>query len=202
MATELHGRPRSDQGLKPYRISVRHFERMIEAGVLPEQPRLELFGGVLCRKRTKNDAHDFTVGGLGAMFNRLLEPAWFAREEKSVVLGGFWRPEPDIAVVRRPRERYRDRAPRAGEIGLLVEVSDVTYTKDRGVKWRRYAAAGVGAYWIVNLPLRRIEVYSRPTGRGQAAVYQDVRFHEADSKIPLILDGREMGRITVKELLG
>ncbi len=202
MVTEIHPSTGTEQGLKPYRMSVRQFERMIGAGLFPDRARVELLGGVLCRKMTKNDPHDFAVDLLGATLNRLLEPAWFAREEKSVVLGKFWRPEPDIAVVRAPRERYRDRAPRAADLGLLIEVSDVSYATDRGVKWRRYAAVGVSTYWIVNLAQKRIEVYGRPSGRGRAAAFQDVAFYGADGEVPLVLDGRELGCIAVKDLAG
>ncbi len=87
MVTGIDLRPGSDQGLKPYRMSVKQFERLIAAGAFPDRVRLELLGGVLFRKMTKNDPHDFTVGLLGAILNRLLEPAWFAREEKSVCSG-------------------------------------------------------------------------------------------------------------------
>jgi len=202
MVTGIDPRPGSDQGLKPYRMSVKQFERLIEAGAFPDRVRVELLGGVLFRKMTKNDPHDFAVGLLGAILNRLLEPAWFAREEKSVVLGKFWRPEPDVVVVRGPRQRYRDCAPRADDLGLLIEVSDVTYSRDRGVKWRRYAAVGIGTYWIVNLAQKRIEVYSRPSGQGQAAAFQDAKFYGTDAEVPLILDGREQGPVSVKDVVG
>ena len=202
MVTELDPRQGAEKGLKPYRLTVEQFEKMIDAGVFPDRPRVELLGGVLFRKMTKNDPHDFAVDFLGSVLNHLLEPAWLAREEKSIVLGKFWRPEPDIAVVRGPRERYRKRAPRVEDLGLLIEVCDATYSKDRGIKWRGYAAAGVGTYWIVNLPQKRIEVYSQPSGQGKTAGFQDARFHGTDDEVPLILDGQERGRIAVKDVVG
>ncbi len=202
MVTDIDPRHWSDRGLKPYRMSVEQFERLIAAGGFPDQVRVELLGGVLFRKMTRNDPHDFAVDLLGATLNRLLEPDWFAREEKSVVLGKFWRPEPDIAVVRGPRARYRNSAPRADDLGLLIEVSDVTYKTDRGVKWRRYAAVRVGIYWIVNLAERRIEVYSRPSGSGQVAAFEETKFFGMDADVPLILGGRELGHVSVKDVVG
>jgi len=59
MVTGIDPRPGSDQGLKPYRMSVKQFERLIEAGAFPDRVRVELLGGVLFRKMTKNDPHDF-----------------------------------------------------------------------------------------------------------------------------------------------
>ncbi len=181
---------------------------MIEAGVFAESLRLELLGGRLFPKRTlsstmtRNDPHNFVVRFLGMCFDRLVGPEWFAWEEKSVVLGRFWRPEPDIAIVRGPLQQYRMRAPRPADLGLLVEVSEASYARDRGVKWRKYAASGVATCWIVNLAQKRIEVYSRPSGEGQAAAYQDSRIYEAADEVPVLLDGRERGRIPVREVIG
>jgi Uma2 family endonuclease len=202
MVTDLDPRQGADKGLKPYRLTVEQFEKMIDAGVFPDRPRVELLGGVLFRKMTKNDPHHFAVGFLGSVLNRLLEPAWVAQEEKPIILGKFWRPEPDVAVIRGPRERYRNRTPRIEDLGLLIEVCDATYSKDRGIKWRGYAAAGISAYWIVNLPQKRIEVYTQPSRQGKAAVFQDSKFHEIDDEVPLSLDGQERGRIAVKDVVG
>jgi Uma2 family endonuclease len=187
--------------LVPYRLTVRQFEKMIDAGIFRDEDHVELLGGLLVDKMVKKDPHNFSVGELGELFRDALKPDWTVREEKSVVLGLFWRPEPDVAVARGPRDRYRSKAPRSADLGLLVEVADSSYAKDRGAKWRQYAASGVSVYWIVNLPERRIEVYSAPSGRGRSAVYRDVTIYGPEEEVPLILEGRELGRIKVSEVL-
>jgi Uma2 family endonuclease len=188
-------------GAVPYRLTVRQFEKMIDAGIFRDQDHVELLGGLLVDKMVKNDPHNFTIDMLGAMLDRILAPFWIARQEKSVVLGVFWRPEPDIAIARGPRERYRAKAPRRADLGMLIEVADSSYAKDRGPKWRKYAASGVSVYWIVNLPLRQIEVYSAPAGRGKSAAYREVKSYGADEEVPYILEGHEFGRIKVSEIL-
>ena len=55
-----------------------------------------------------------------------------------------------MAIVRGPRDPYRSAAPRIADLGLLSSRRRVL-SKDRGLKWRRYASVGVGHYWIVNL---------------------------------------------------
>jgi len=189
MATETGGSPLTVKRPIPYRLTVRQFDKMIGAGVFPDGVRVELLGGVLVRKMTKNDPHDFCAGELGCLLGRLLGPSWFAREEKSVVLGKYWRPEPDVAIVRGPRDRYRSAAPRIADLGLLIEVADISYAKDRGLKWRRYASVGVGHYWIVNLKQKRIEVCSQPEGRGKAEGFKEVAFYGPDDQVPVILEG-------------
>ena len=188
-------------GLVPYRLTVRQFEKMIDAGVFRDEDHVELLGGLLVDKMVKKDPHNFAIDMLGAIFNDELPDDWIARQEKSVVLGRFWRPEPDIAIVRGPRERYRSKGPRRADLGMLVEVADSSYAKDRGTKWRKYAASGVSVYWIVNLPQRQIEVYSAPAGRGKSAGYRDIKIYGRMTKFRLILEGRELGRIKVSEVL-
>jgi Uma2 family endonuclease len=188
-------------GLVHYRLSVRQFEKMIDAGVFRDEDHVELLGGLLVDKMVKQDPHNFAIDMLGAILSDDLPAEWIARQEKSVVLGRFWRPEPDIAVARGPRERYRSKGPRRSDLAMLVEVADSSYAKDRGPKWRKYAASGVSVYWIVNLPQRQIEVYSVPTGRGKSAGYREINICGPADEVPLVLDGTELGRIKVSRIL-
>jgi Uma2 family endonuclease len=198
MATDLKS---TGTGLAPYRLSVRQFETMIGAGVFPEGAHVELLAGVLVDNMTKKPPHDFAVGRLGDLLRGLLPPEFCLREEKSLIHGRWWRPEPDIAVVRGRWEDFRVRSPRLADVALLVEIADTSYAKDRGIKWRRYASARVPLYWIVNLSSRRLEVYEHPDGRGQTAAYRDAATYGPDDEVPLVLDGREVGRISVRDLL-
>src|SRR5438105_238285 len=120
-------RPRSSSGIVPYRLTVRQFERMIDAGVFRNEDHVELLGGLLVDQMTTNDPHDFAVDQFGAILTRALPLEWIARQEKSVVLGRFWRPQPDVAVARGPRERYRSSAPRVADLAMLIEVADTSY---------------------------------------------------------------------------
>lgn len=122
-------------------------------------------------------------------------------EEKYLSLGRHWIPRPDALVIRGSLNQYRERMPEAKDSGLIVEVSDSTYATDRGLKWRRYAAVGIPVYWIVNLEKRVVEVYGSPSGRGKAAKYGDAMMFGPDDAVPVVLDGREVGRIAAKDLL-
>lgn len=155
---------REAEGTRPYRLTVRQFERMIDAGVIPEGDDVELLAGILVDKMTKSEPHNFAIARLGDDLRRLLPDDWAVREEKPVRLGQLWRPEPDLAVVRGPHERYGREVPSAADIAALVEVAETSYRRDRRPKWVRYAGAGVAAYWVVNLPGRVLEVYTSSTG--------------------------------------
>jgi Uma2 family endonuclease len=60
-----------------------------------------------------------------------------------------------------------------------------------------YAAAGIPFYWIVNLVDRQLEVYSEPHSDG----YRTRQVLGPDEQVALVLDGSEVGRITVADLL-
>jgi Uma2 family endonuclease len=199
-ATPARPRPTTRTGLVLYRLTVGQFKKMIDAGIFRDD-HVELLGGLLVDKMVKNNPHDFAIDMLGAILNRELPVDWIARQEKAVVLGRFWRPEPDLAVARGPRDRYRSREPRRGDLGILIEVADTSYPMDRGKKWCKYAAAGIATYWIVNLPERRVEVYSAPSGRGKSATYSDAKVYGPDDEVPVVLEDRELGRLKVRDLL-
>jgi len=193
--------PATPSGIVPYRLTVRQFERMIEAGIFRDDDRVELLSGILVDMMTKYDPHNFAVDSLGDGLRPIVKPQWTVREEKSVVLGSHSRPEPDLAVARGPRERYRASSPKPADLGMLIEVADSSYAKDRGKKWHQYAAAGIPIYWIVNLPESQIEVYSAPSGRGRSAAYGEFTVYGSAEEVPVVLDDKELGRIRVRDVL-
>jgi len=81
------------------------------------------------------------------------------RPQSSFIAGDTSQPEPDLAVVRTPGS-LED--PHPSDAFLIVEVAQTSLAKDRGVKARLYGLAGVGEYWIVDLPSMTIEVRTRP----------------------------------------
>jgi Uma2 family endonuclease len=205
MATELEPTinlpTAAEPAWKPYRLSVRQFLAMIDAGIFPHNAHVELLGGILIQMMVKGNPHDYTLGTIAEELRQLIPNAWVVREDKSLVLGPRSRPEPDVAVVRGPREQYRKRTPHARETAFVVEVANSSYRYDRGEKWRAYASARILIYWIVNLEKSQIEVYTAPIGRGKKASYREISTFGIDDEVPVVIDGREVGRIIVKDIL-
>src|SRR5205823_6441067 len=100
---------------------------------------------------------------------------------------------------------FATRQPRPVDVALLIEVSDTTCHRDRGRKWRQYAAAGIPAYVIVRLKGvdTVVEVWTAPTGRGRSARFSEViRYSlQAGETVPIALDGRDHGQIAVADLV-
>ena len=187
--------------LTPYRLTVRQFATMSDAGVFRDEARIELLGGLLVEMMTTNDPHEAAIAALGDIFRRLVPAGWIVREEKSLQLGRYWRPLPDLILLRGSQTDYFRKAPRAVDLAMIVEISNSTYAKDRRVKWPQYAASRIATYWIVNLPRDQVEVYTNPRGRGTAARYADCVVHGKEAEVPLFVEGVEVGRVAVRDFL-
>jgi Uma2 family endonuclease len=180
-----------------YRFTVDQYERMVEVGILTEDDRVELIDGYVVTKMGKKPPHVWTVDSLEDLLRALLGAKWRLRRESPANIPPFDEPEPDVVVARGTRATYLQRHPNPADIVLLVEVSDTTYHRDRGKKWDANAKSGIPVYWIVNLPRRRIEVYTDPTLDG----YRSRRDYHAGESIPIVIDGQELGRIAVDDIL-
>ena len=198
MATQASPR---DRGGKPCRLSARQFTAMIDQGIIPAEARVELLWGRLIEHPKRSPAHDFAVGALGEQLRKLERTPWLVRESKSLDLGPTSRVGPDLSLVRGPSDLFRSRAPGVPDLGLLIEVADGTYPYDRGVKWRAYASKMVPTYWIVNLNTRQVEVYRDPQGRGKTASYREASFFDQGTTIQVVVEGHEIGRVAVKDVI-
>ena len=197
MATQT---TRTASGLVPYRLTVRQFSRMIDASVFGEDDRVELLGGILF-PMTINVPHAYVVDRLDVLLRPRLPADWSLREEKPVQLGCFWRPSPTSPSSSCLSSAFAHRWPQPLDIALLVEVADTSYLKDSGIKLRRYAHVQIPQYWIVHLDRRQVEVYRDPHGRHGKACYQVVEIHRDDAEVPVVIEGKDFGRIAVKEIL-
>ena len=57
-------------------------------------------------------------------------------------------------------------------------------------------------YWIVNLVDRQVEVYTHPTGPvSEAGLPAAPKIYTPTDAIPVVIDGREVGRIAVADIL-
>ena len=100
-------------------------------------------------------------------------------------------------VGRAAPERY----PGPGDVGLLIEIAVTSLRDDLTTALEQYARASIPAYWVVDVPGRRILVHTDPRvvdGRGE---YARVETYRPGQEIPLVLDGQEVARIPFDELL-
>jgi len=183
-----------------WRLRVEQYHEMIRTGILTEDDPVELLDGWLVMKMPKKTAHSFATQQTRVRLEAILPLGWFANSQEPVTLDTS-EPEPDVSVVRGERRQYLECHPGPRDIGMLVEVADSSLERDRSWKKQIYARANVPVYWIVNLPEKQVEVYSEPTGVAEEPDYRQCRQFAATDEVPVVLDGKEIGRIAVNELL-
>ncbi|MGL6097886.1 MAG: Uma2 family endonuclease, partial [Fimbriiglobus sp.] len=130
---------------------------------------------------------------------RILGPAWVVRGQSAVTLSASV-PEPDIAVAPGPDSRYDAARPTPKDLVLVAEVSDATLARDQGRKHTIYARAKIAVYWIVNIPERRVEVYTDPRG-GKTPTYRTRTDYAAGTAVPVTVAGKVVGSVPVSEVL-
>lgn len=118
---------------------------------------------------------------------RALPSGWYVAEQEPVTAEDS-EPEPDVAVIRGTPRDYSDRHPGPGDVAIVIEVSDTTLRRDRGLKKRIYARAGIPVYLIINLPESQIEVYTEPTGEAEEPDYQRRQDYLPTDEIPIIIE--------------
>ncbi len=139
---------------------------MAETGILRPEDRVELINGEILYMSPINSPHSGCVNRLNALFNRLFGKVAVVSIQNPLRLDDFSEPEPDVLLLHPADDFYEERHPVPSEVFLLVEVADSSLDTDREIKLPQYAGGGVDHCWIVNLPERCIEAYSRPAGSG------------------------------------
>lgn len=179
-----------------YRLTLDQYEAMVASGAFTAKDRFHLINGFLVAKMTQNDPHSTADELCGEALFRVIPAGWHVRASKPVRLPPDSKPEPDRCVVRGAIRDYSNRSPGSADVGLIVEVSDSSLVEDRKVA-QVYAASGIPMYWILNLVERQVEVSTDPSPVG----YQLRRFYIDGQDVPVVLDGVEVGRINVADLL-
>lgn len=181
-------------------LSVEQYHEMINTGILDEDDPVELLEGLLIPKMPKKPPHSLTTELTREALTPLLPLGWHVKGQEPITTEDS-EPEPDVAIIRGARRDYLERHPLPQDVALVIEVSDTTLKRDRGLKKRIYARAGIQVYWIINLPENCIEVYTEPTREAEEPDYQRRQDYFPDDEVPVIIEGREVGRLAAREVL-
>jgi Uma2 family endonuclease len=184
-----------------HRLTVAQYRAMASAGILVPGDRVELLEGWLVEKMTKNPPHRIATRHVRVALERLVPTGFYVDTQEPITTADS-EPEPDVAVIRGRTEDYADRNPGAEHVALVIEIADATLTRDRELKQRVYARAGIPSYWIVNLVNRSVEVHTKPSSGAQPhASYAERTVHMPGELLALRLDDVEVGRVAIDDLL-
>jgi Uma2 family endonuclease len=154
------------------RITVDEYNRMIEAGIIREDEKVELLDGQLVAVTPQGWPHARVLQRLAKLLFTTLGDGYEVLPQLPVALDEYNEPEPDVAVI-----RAKDLQPPEGhhptEALLIVEVARTSLATDRRIKGAVYARVGIPEYWIVDVDGRRVEVHRDPDTSQER--YRDVR---------------------------
>ncbi len=162
------------------RFTAAEVTRMVEVGILAEDEPLELIDGELIAMSPQGPVHSLITAIIHNELAAAFGAGFLVQSHSPVDAGTDSLPEPDIAVVRGDRRSRPLTHPGGPDLELVVEVSFTSHRLDRA-KAAIYARAGVPAYWHVEVPERRVTVFTDPVG----GEYRSLRIYTDDEHIPV-----------------
>jgi Uma2 family endonuclease len=183
-----------------WRFSVEQYHAMIQGSILTDDDPVELLEGWLVPKMPKNPPHRVATRLVREALEQVLPEGWYVDSQEPITLLDS-EPEPDVIVVRGNTRQYLDRHPGPQDLALVIEVADTTLQRDRTLKKRTYARAGIPVYWIINLPERQIEVHTMPMQSLQEPDYKQRTDYGQVASIPVEIAGTEVTTLSIPALL-
>jgi Uma2 family endonuclease len=180
--------------------SVDEYHSIITLGLFAADERFELLEGWIVRRKVQGPRSSVVLSLMTDVLARALPMDWRVRVRSAITTSDS-EPEPDLAVVRGPADRYLQSHPTAPDIALVVEIAERSLQDDRRDKARVYARAGIAIYWIVNLVDRQAEVHANPSGNVSSPSYAAPRVFGENESVPLVIDGKSIGSVAVRDLL-
>ena len=145
--------------------TVEEYHRMMDAGILTEDDKVELLNGRIVQMSAQTPPHAGTTQRASDYIKERLAAQAHVRMQLPITLATS-EPEPDIAIVRIDAGAYGDHHPNASEIFLLIEVSYSTLQIDIEEKALIYARANISDYWVLDVAEREAYIFRNPTPDG------------------------------------
>jgi Uma2 family endonuclease len=158
--------------------TVEEYHRMIDAGILTPNDKVELLDGRIVQMSPQKPPHAGTTQRVDRYLQNILRDKAEIRVQLPITLSTS-EPEPDIAVVRIDSAAYGDHHPTSSEILLLIEVSYSTFDIDFNEKALIYARANIAEYWILDILEDQVYILRQPT----ESAYQDIIVRSPDTAI-------------------
>lgn len=152
------------------RFSREAYHRMIDAGVIDPDSRVELIDGEIFMMLRLGPPQGSLITRLMNFFIRSLPEQLDCRIQLPIVVSDHSEPQPDLAVVRRKENDYRDEHPFPSDVALLIEVSHSSLKFDLGRKLELYATSGIAEYWVIDVDQKAVLVHRNPIGNRYARV--------------------------------
>jgi Uma2 family endonuclease len=143
-------------------LTVDDYYRMAEVGILDAEARVELIDGEIIDMAPPGSPHAATVHFFMEAFFKAVEGKATVLAQNPVRLSQYSEPQPDLALLRRRDDFYRERHPQPDDVLLIVEIAASSLRFDRDKKTPLYARHGIPETWLVDLDGRRLFRHRAP----------------------------------------
>lgn len=165
-------------------FTVYDYHKMVDAGILGEDDRVELIRGEIVQMSPIGPPHNGTIHrAIRSLTTNVGERAILG-VQGSIRLDEYDEPQPDLYLLRPKEDFYTSRHAGPADILLIIEVADSSLDYDRTTKMHLYAETGVPEYWISDLQNDCIIIYSDP---GNAAYRNVQQFCRGEKLTPKLL---------------
>lgn len=153
-----------------YKWTLKQWHKLVGTGVLAGQ-NVEFIEGEIIEMSPEGVPHSFTNQSIANYLRELLDKTAIVIERYPITLDNS-EPQPDITIVRHPRDIYRTHHPYPEDIYWLIEISNSTLQFDRETKAKIYARNKIKEYWIVDLINQKLIVHTSPNGDSYSTINQ------------------------------
>jgi Uma2 family endonuclease len=147
---------RAADGLDRWAFTVAEVERMVEAGVIPADARIEVIGGEIVPMSPKGARHEILKVALSRHWGKRSPDNYVVAQETGLRLDEHTYLEPDFVIF---REEVGLASLKGPDVLLAVEVADSSLDYDLQRKPVIYARFGVRELWVVDAARRVVHVH-------------------------------------------
>ena len=165
-------------------FTVHDYHKMVDAGILTEDDRVELIRGEILAMSPIGPRHSAAVLRATQALVKLVGDSAIVGVQGSIRLDEYDEPQPDIYLLRPKEDFYASGHAGPADIFLIVEMADSSIEYDQGIKMGLYAETGVPEYWVADIRNDGLITYSDPVHNTYSTVR---RFRRGETVRPGLL---------------
>ena len=132
-------------------FTVWDYHRMVDAGILHEDDRVELIRGEVVAMSPIGTRHSAAVLRATQALGKIVADLAILGVQGSIRLDDYDEPQPDIYLLKPKEDFYASGHAGPADIFLIVEMADSSLEYDQKVKMQLYAETRIHEYWIADL---------------------------------------------------
>lgn len=167
---------------KTEQLTLVEYHQLIEAGILHEDERIELWDGRLYEMSPVGAKHSGMVKRVDRWFTKVFDEQYLVHVQDPIVLPDNTQPQPDVTLLRWREDTYFESLPTYQDVLLLVEVSDSTLAYDLSIKVPRYPEVGIPEVWVIDVNALTLTHFHTP----ENGVYTIAKTYHAKDTIAVL----------------